>query len=410
MPLRIGGIMNVTYGRTDCSPSETGYDAGRIDVLCRKFEELVDRKIIHGASFCISHKGKIIANGGIGRNNALYLDSPMLPDTVFGIASITKTFTATAIMQLVENGDLRLDVPVGEILPQFAEKPFDGIKVWHLLTHTSGLYPDGGCFPETAPKDAWELIAEAETHWDKTGECDWIRAGISGGLRVPTGTRWQYSSFGFVLLGEIVSKVSKQDVHEYIKEHIILPLGLSDTGFKPTRADSHTLDIARRLFIRSKEHQEKLNRFLSGENMVSEESTVWDKIPQTGGGLYSTVGDLVKFGNAYVYGGRFDGARILGRKAVEKMSTVQLHNIPDYCWGSDEPNRLYGIGFDMRQGLPYSYSPGTIMHEGAGASSLNIDPKEELAAAWYVPFDTGANGWSAEPLYNVQNIIWSGLI
>lgn len=61
-------------------------------------------------------------------------------------------------------------------------------------------------------------------------------------------------------------------------------------------------------------------------------------------------------------------------------------------------------------GQSFSYSDRTIMHEGAGASSLDIDLEEQLAAAWFVPFDTGANGWSAEPLYNVQNIIWSGLI
>ena len=84
--------------------------------------------------------------------------------------------------------------------------------------------------------------------------------------------------------------------------------------------------------------------------------------------------------------------------------------MPDYCWNANEPNRLYGIGFDIRHSLDFNYSDRTIMHEGAGASSLDIDLEEGLAAAWFVPFDEGANGWSAEPLYNVQNIIWSGLI
>lgn len=397
--------MNIIQGKIDCQPVETGYDASRIDWLNQRWQDMIKRKIIHGASYCISHKGKVIAHGSIGRNNALGKDSLMQPDTVFRIASITKTMTATAIMQLIEDGLLRLDTRVSEILPQFAKKPFNDIKLWHLLTHTSGLYPDEGCFSESAPKSSWAYIEEAAEKWDGKNEFDWITPGISAGLRVPTGTQWQYTSFGFVLLGEIITRVSGQDVHEYIEEKILRPLKMGDSSFFLTP------DMASRSFVNDNKYKEYLDKLISGEvNAHDGEGNFWDKIPNTGGGAYSTVYDLVRYGNAFVYGGRFEGARILGRKSVEKMSTVQFHNIPDYCWSANEPDRLYGIGFDMRQGLPYSYSPGTIMHEGSGASSLDIDIKEQLVAAWFVPFDEGSGGWSAEPLYNVQNIIWSGLI
>lgn len=147
-----GNIMNVIQGKIDCKPIETGFDESRIEMLNKRLGEMIDRRLIHGVSYCISHKGKVIAHGALGRNNGMGLDMPMQPDTVFGIASITKTFTATAIMQLVEDGYIRLSTPVGEILPQFAEKPFDGITLLQLLTHTSGLYPDGGCFPEAASR------------------------------------------------------------------------------------------------------------------------------------------------------------------------------------------------------------------------------------------------------------------
>lgn len=401
-----GGIkMQIIQGKIDCKPEETGYDSSRIDALNRKWEDLIDRKIIHGASYCISHKGKVIANGALGRNNALNMDTPMQPDTVFGVASITKLFTATAIMQLIEDGHIRLNTYVGEILPAFAEKPFDGITMWHLLTHTSGLYPDGGCFPEVAPKNAWALIEDAAKRLDKKDDFDWVKEGISGGLRVPTGTQWQYASFGFVVLGEVIRKVSGQDPHDYIEEHVVRPLKMKDSGFW------HTPETAMRSFIKSEDHKKYFDKIISGEIIGREDDgSIWAKIPNTGGGIHSTAYDLVRFGNAFVNNGRLDGARILGRKSVEKMSTVQFRNVPDYCWGANEPDRLYGIGFDMRQGLSYSYSEGTIMHEGAGASSLDIDPKEQLVAAWFVPWDEGANGWSAEPLYNIQNVIWSGLI
>ncbi len=397
--------MNVIQGKIDCKPAETGYDESRIEQLNNKFAELVERKIIHGASYCISHKGKVIAHGGIGRNNAMGIDSPMLPNTVFGIASITKTMTATAIMQLIEDGCMRLDTYVGEILPQFSEKPFDGITLWHLLTHTSGIYPDGGCFPEAAPKSAWELIEDAAEKWDKQGDFDWISAGISGGLRRPTGTEWQYSSFGFAILGEVIRRVSKTDPHDYIERKIIKPLKMNDSGFY------HSPETASRCFFKNKNQKEYLEKIASGETGErAGDGSVWDQIPNTGGGVHSTAYDLVRFANAYINNGRLDGARILGRKSVERMSTNQLTGVPDHCWAAGGHDRSYGIGFDIRPGLPFSYSSRTIMHEGAGASSLDIDLEEKLAAAWFVPFDEGANGWSAEPLYSVQNIIWSGLI
>lgn len=396
--------MNVIQGKIDCKPAETGYDESRIAKLNERFQNMIDRELIHGASYCISHKGKIIAHGGIGRNNMMGIDEPMKPDTVFRIASITKTFTATAIMQLVEDGLIRLDTYVGEILPQFSHRPFNEITLWHLLTHTSGLYPDGGCFPEAAPPQAWELIEIAEKQWDKQGEFDWITHGISGGLRRPTGSEWQYCTFGFVILGEVISRVSGMNVHDYIEEKIVRPLKMTDSGFYLTP------ETAARHFIKSEKQKEYLDKVISGEaSDRNDDGSIWDKIPNTGGGMFSTVYDLVRYGNAFVYGGRLDGERILGRKSVEKMSTVQI-DLPDNCWVDNEPHRHYGVGFDMRHGKAYSYSYRTIMHEGAGPSSLDIDLEEQLVAAWYVPFDKVDYGWSAEPLYNMQNVIWSGLI
>ncbi len=397
--------MNVINGKTECSPAETGYDESRIEMLNKRFGEMVDNRIIHGASYCISHKGKVIAHGAVGRNNGMNLSEAMKPDTVFGIASITKTFTATAIMQLIEDGYIRLNTPVGDIIPQFKEKPFSDITLWHLLTHTSGMYPDGGCFNEQTIRYQWDFIEEAAEKWDGKSEFDWITPALSTGLRRPVGKEWMYSSFGFTILGEVVSRVSGINVHDYIEQKIIKPLGMTDTGFWLTPA------MAERCFCHDDEHRDYLGKIISGEiNSRDGEGTAWDKVPNTGGGICSTVYDLVRYGNAFINGGRLDGARILGRKSVEKMSTVQLHGVPDYCWNANEPNRLYGIGFDIRRGLDYSYSDRTIMHEGAGASSLDIDLEEGLVAAWFVPFDEGANGWSPEPLYNVQNIIWSGLI
>jgi CubicO group peptidase (beta-lactamase class C family) len=395
--------MNVIQGKIECQPQETGYDASRLDVLNRHLQRLIDTGMISGAVYSISHKGKIIADASMGAGSRVS-DEKMMPDTIWPIASITKTFTAVAIMQLVEDGFIRLNNKVGDILPQFSKPPFDTITIMHLLTHTSGLYPDLSCFPESAPKSAWELIEIAEKLWDKTGEFDWISVGISPGLRVPVGTQWQYCSFGFAILGEIITKVSGLFAHDYIVERIIRPLNMNDTIFVITPG------MANRCFINNEEHKQIINNVLSGKSDGNEDKgSIWENIPNTGGGLYSTTTDLIRFANAMLYGGRLGDVRILGRKAVEKMTTNQLNNIPDKCWGASEPDRHYGVGFDMRETDAFTFSKGTYLHEGFGASSMYIDPKEELAAAWFVPF-ANIETWFPDPLYNVQNIIWSGLI
>lgn len=397
--------METILGRVECEPEETGYDSSRIKVLDRHLERLIHQKVICGAAYCISHKGKIIASGSIGAKNKVDYSDLMQPDTVFGVASITKLFTAVAVMQLVEEGLIRLDTPVGDILESFSKEPFKEITIWHLLTHTSGLYPDPGCFNVSAPKCAWELIEIAAKTLDTKDikALDWVEVGISSGLRVPVGSEWLYNSFGFAILGEVISKVSGQFAHDYIADHILMPLKLKDTGFDLTS------EMAKRHFIRNEKHKEWLDQIISGKSSgLEDEGTIWSNIPETGGGLHSTIYDLNRFGNMLLYGGRLEGARILGRKTIEKMTTIQLHNVPDHCWGAKNPNRLYGIGFDMRQGPGFTYSEGSYMHEGAGTCSLDIDPKEELVVAWNVPF--AGDDWSGLPLYNVQNIIWSGII
>jgi CubicO group peptidase (beta-lactamase class C family) len=108
-----------------------------------------------------------------------------------------------------------------------------------------------------------------------------------------------------------------------------------------------------------------------------------------------------------LFNGTLDGARILGRKAMEKMTTRAIHNLPDYCWGAKDPDYGYGVGFDMRNWLAFTWSPATFMHEGSGRTAMIIDPTEELVAVYIIPQAT--DDWFPRAAYNPQNIIWSGL-
>jgi len=398
--------MLYTQGKTDCKPGEVGYDENRIEAVNRHFQRIIDDGEIQCATYCISRKGKVFAHGAVGKRSYKKDDAaPVSPDCVHYIASITKVFTAVAIMKLVEDGVTRLDVPVGEILPQFNTPPYNGVTLFQLLTHTSGMHADGGCFDNKYQSSYWKLIEDAYKLCDpdKKNEFDWIAAAlgtIGNGFRVKPDTEWAYCSFGFTILGAVIEKLTGIHAHKYIEDTICKPLKMTDTGFDITP------DMAKR-FIISPLNDEVFKRVDNALSGKTESDPLWDKIPQTGGGLNSTPYDLVRFGNMMLSGGTLDGARILGRKAVEKMTTLAIHDKPDYCWKANVQDRGYGVGFDMRNGPAFTFSYGTFMHEGWGYSSLYMDPQEEMTAAWFVPFTR--DEWFPRAQYNVQNVIWSGL-
>jgi CubicO group peptidase (beta-lactamase class C family) len=398
--------MLYTQGKTDCKPSEVGYNEQRLDVLNRHLQRLIDDGEIQCATYCISRNGKIFAHGAIGKKSFHKEDNaPVQPDSVRYVASVTKIFTAVAIMKLVEDGVTRLDVPVGEILPQFNTPPYNGVTLFQLLTHTSGLHADGGCFENKYQTNYWDMIDRAhKLHKAEDGEFDWIAAAlgtIGNGFRVKPDTEWAYCSFGFVILGAVIEKLTGLHAHQYIEDNICKPLGMKDTTFNITP------DMAKRYIVTDEEQEKFLNSIINGTH---EPEWIGEKlkIPSTGGGLDGTSYDLVRFGNMVLSGGTLDGVRILGRKAVEKMTTLAIHNKPNYCWGANEQDRGYGVGFDMRNGPAFTFSRNTFMHEGAGACALYIDPQEKLTTAWIVPF--AKEGWFSRALFNVQNIIWSGLL
>lgn len=396
--------MLYTPGKTDCSPAEVQYDASRIDVLHNHFQQLIDDHKIQAAAYCVSRYGKTFMHGAIGprsyRNDPA---DPLLPTSVHQIASITKAVTSVAIAKLVEDGVLRLDLPVGMFLKPFDVEPFSRIDIYSLLTHTSGLFPD--CASSMIPyhKSYWERVGEYfEQYKPEDGELDWITAALSCGIDKPVGEEWQYCSFGFCILGEIIKKVTGMTAEQYIEEQILKPLGMNDTTWEPTP------ELAKRFIIRSERKEKHWNHVIHGtlpEPPPAEK--LWENVSSTGGGLSSTPGDLIRFANMLLGMGTLDGTRILGRKAVEKLTTRTLYGVPDYCWGNNTKDRSYGIGLDMRKGPAFFYSEGSYFHEGAGACCMVMDPAEQLAAVWFVPFTD--DNWYAEALFNVTNIIWSGL-
>lgn len=383
---------------TECSPRNVGYDPQRVETLTHFFEDLIEKKKILSANYCLAKDGKVFANNAVGKLSYREEDTRDLqPDTIQEIASITKMFTAVAIWQLVEDGKLRVNQKVGEIIEEFSFKPYDEITIAHLLSHTSGIQPDGGCFENKYHISQWEFIRE-----DK-GK-NWIAAALRAGMRKKPGEEWAYCSFGYIILGEIISRVSGEFANDYVTKHIIKPCGLINTGFDYCRKE-----IIARTNIPDEHREKMVNEILAGTYKDEREGTVWEKIPGTGGSIYSTAYDLCRFGIMLGQGGYIDGNRILGRKAIEKMTTLYTQpHIKDYCWNAGGPYRQYGLGPDMRCNDASLYTQGTFFHEGSGGCSLIIDPTEKMVAAWFIPFINDV--WCPEPLYNAAAVMWSGII
>lgn len=382
--------------KTDFTPSQVDYDESRIAVLNSFFEDMMAKKKIISANYCMARDGKIFVNNALGKLSYREDDPREIkPDTIQWIASITKLFTAVAIWQLIEDGKIRANQPVGEIIPEMSVKPFNEITIAHLLSHTSGLHPDPGCFENKYYISPWDFM------W-KLKSGNWIEDALHIGMWKKPGEEWGYCSFGYVLLGEVITRVSGQFANDYITEHIIKPCGLKDTGFKIDK------EIALRFNVRNEEEEKELQKIIDGTSEEDEEEQFWRKIPGTGGALHSTAYDLCRFGIMLQQNGIIDGNRVLGRKAIEKMTALYTTpEIRDYCWNAGGLVRKYAMGPDLRCNEASLYSEGTFFHEGAGACSLIIDPKEKLVAAWFVPWVNDV--WCPEPLYHAAAVMWSGL-
>lgn len=261
-------------------------------------------------------------------------------DTIFDAASLTKVVaTAPAVMKLIEQGKVQLDAPVKTYIPEFVGSGKEAITVRHLLTHTSGLRPG-------------LALAEGGNGWERA-----IALACSEKPQNPPGTIFRYSDINFIVLGEVVSRVSGQKLQDFCANEIFKPLGMRDTGFLP--ADSLRERIA---------PTERVNGgYLRG--------TVHDPTSRRMGGvaghagLFTTAADLARFARMFLRGGELDGVRVLKPETVRLMTSVQ----------SPEPvNARRGLGWDIDS--PYAgprgawFPIGSYGHTGWTGGSLWIDP------------------------------------
>jgi CubicO group peptidase (beta-lactamase class C family) len=328
----------------------------------------------------MSRGGKIFAHQTAGRRTREADSEPFRPEHIKNVASVSKVFTATAIMRLAEEGKLWLEQPVKTIIPEFDTPLHSAIHIRHLLTHTSGLAADGGYYLEPYPIEGWE----------ETRGADWLKKSVlAGPLQGEVGKQWNYCSKGFGVLGEIVSRVSGMHFNDYVEKNVLAPIGM----------ERSFLEVP-------KKHWTEVLLSAEWDPLALEHAGDRAGMPNGGGGVYSTLYDLFRFGQCYLNGGTLDGARLLGKKAIAEMTSNQLDGIPAFHWGKKFRSFRHGLGWDLFCDGAF-VGPKTYLHEGWGWSSLFIDPEEDFV---YASMAATPTEWSADVMVNPRCIAFAGLL
>ena len=304
-------------------------------------DQAIKTQLIPGAVLLIGHDGQVVYRKAYGQRALVPKREPMTLDTIFDAASLTKVVaTTSSIMKLFEAGKIRLNDRVTEYLPEFQGGHSD-ITVRNLMTHFSGFRPDLDLKP------AWSGY--------ETG----IHRALIDKPAGPPGVRFVYSDINFILLGEIVHKLSGEMLSDYAREKIFQPLGMQDTTFLPAlkllpRIAPTEIDDATGLPLRGVVH-DPTSRYMGG---VAGHA-----------GLFTTADDLAKFAQMLLDQGRVNGVPLVSPLTLLKFTTPQSP--------ADQPI-LRGLGWDIDS--PFSsnrgelYPIGSFGHTGFTGTSLWIDP------------------------------------
>ena len=320
-------------------PENLGFDAVRLGRLDEVIRGSIEKKEVPGAVVLVGRHRHLAYAGVFGDRAMVPTREPMTRDTAFDLASLTKPVaTATSIMVLLEQGKLRLNDRLGELLPEFDNHGKGAITLEKLLRHRAGLIADNPIADFAAsPEKAWENLSNLS-------------------LAYPPGEKYIYSDVGFLILGRIVERVSGESLDVFARKNVFEPLRMSGTGFKPKDpakiAPTEPIDGK---MLRGVVHDPRA-RALGG---VAGHA-----------GLFGTADDLAIYAATLLARGVSpQGARILGQLTVRAMTDAG---------DSTEAQERRGLGWDID--TPHSAPRGALFevggygHTGFTGTSLWIDP------------------------------------
>lgn len=340
-----------------------------IDAISAQMPAFVRQHKVAGAVALLATRDRVLHLDATGLAD-IASQRPMTIDAVCDVASMGKPFTAVGILMLQEEGRLKLDDEAVKYLPELAQlKTPDGApahpSIRHLLTHTAGFPFGANVYVRGQPAAKNMPVPEMVT--------------TKPLLSVP-GTKYQYSSPGYMLLGVIIERISGKPLGDYFQERLFTPLGMSSTRFSTAPADASSVvtsytakpDNALEVFT-PPQFQRGLPRVATGA-----------------GGEFSTVRDYLQFCRMLLNDGEFAGKRYLTPASVAEMT----HAVPNAAGDGALKSIGYGLGLMVVRestALAPELTPGTYGHFGAFGTAAWIDPHRGLIALLFVQ-RAGGNG------------------
>ena len=365
------------------TPEEVGLSAARLALIRPALEREVAEQRIPGAVVMIARHGKIAHVDAIGmRDPAAH--APMMPDSIFSIASMTKLMTSVAIMMLYEEGRLLLSEPASKYLPQLAgmqvavldDGPFRTEPANHeftiqdLLRHTSGL-----TYSSRGTSEAYKRSLDG-LDLARFTKAEFLSALAKSPLLYQPGTAWEYG-LSTDVLGLVVEAVSGQTLGAFLQERLWGPLGMADTSFAlpAVKANRYAKAFP--------------NDYVSGQPVrILHAGKYEPHFEMGGGGAVSTAADYTRFLQMLLNGGAYDGVRCLGRKTVAYMTSDHLGDrIENRITTMDPSCEGYGFGLGVavrkQTGVAGIIgSAGDYYWSGVFGTYYWVDPAEDLTVVF----------------------------
>jgi CubicO group peptidase (beta-lactamase class C family) len=354
-----------------------GMSQARLDRVVDCLHSETAKGHVTAASICVARKGRIVLHRGLGRLNE-QPDAPRAePDTVYILASISKPIAVTGLMLLVERGDVVLSDRVQRYLPEFEGEHKEKARVWHLLSHSSGL-------PDQLPNNTELRRAHAP-----------LSQFVAGALKTPLlyepGKGFGYQSMGTLLAGEIVERVTGQRLRNFLRDEIFKPLGMTRTTL-----GLGELKVEQTAIYQTGPETDDLRSW--GPN-----TRYWRDIGHPWGGMHSTAGDLAILLQAFLDGGAYGSTRVLSPTTVAAMTR-------DHNGGLGAP---WGLGWALRDSLVWNHfgdlgSVRTFGHVGATGTVAWVDPERQLLCALLTTRSAGERDGFL--LHRVSNMVQAAVI
>jgi CubicO group peptidase (beta-lactamase class C family) len=383
----------------------------QIDQILR---QKTDAKEIPGVVAIAANSKETIYQGAFGKRD-LSKDDAMTLDSVFWIASMTKAITTAGAMQLVEQGKLSLEAPIGKLLPDLASpqvlEGFDAkgepklrpaknpITLRHLMTHTAGF-----------AYDMWN--GDMVKYLERSGTPGIITCkndALKTPLMTDPGTRWEYGT-NIDFVGKAVEAVSGKRLDAYLRDHLFTPLGMSDTGFKLTEQQRKRLVGM---------HARGPDGSLAPIPFELEQDP---EFHMGGGGLYGTAGDYIKFTQMILNKGRGSGNQVLkpetvammGKNHIGELNMTKMNSaLPDFTNDVDlypDMAKKWGLSFMINTAkTPEGRGPGSLFWAGLANTYFWIDPSRDISGVILMQLLPFSDKKCLEALAGFERGVYAGL-